>query len=198
MNEMRYSLNITYQCNWTCTYCIIETHEQPERTIVDVLKHLPSIPRGSGVSLSGGEPGLVSEADIRLILWQLAGKECPVDLLTNGLFLKRYGHIKAIMDKIGTVHYHCVENLLDDIEFPDLDQAKVDYQIIVNDYNYENLSEFLDRYPSITFSIVPSKNIEVLNKKKAFNIIKNLRHRMTDRSISEFFEDACDSVTYLD
>lgn len=195
---MRYSLNVTYDCNWHCSYCIIETHKQPKRTLSDVLKNLKSIPRGAGVSLSGGEPGLMNEEDVRLILWNLDGKDCPVDLLTNGLFLKRYGHIKPIMEKIGTIHYHCVENLTDNIEFPDLDQNFVDYQIIINNENHNHLETFLDKYSHIQFSIVPSKNIEVLNKKKAFNIIKNHKHRMTDRSISEFFECACESVTYLD
>ena len=194
---MRYSLNVTYVCNWYCTYCIIDTHNQPKRTQRNVLDDIKTIPVGSKVTLSSGEPGLLTEKEIRLVIWLLKNKGCSIDLLTNGLFLSKYLD-NTIMDDIDTIHYHCVENLTDDIEFTELESPKYDYQIIVNNYNYDYLIEFLNRYPDIKFSIVPSKNVEVLDKKKAFSILKNLRHHMTQRSIKEFFECACDDVKYLD
>jgi organic radical activating enzyme len=191
---MNYSLNCTYDCNWNCSYCIIETHTRPKRDIEKVFKDIEKIPNKSNVSLGGGEPGLLSLENIIKIIKKLKNKNCTIDLLTNGLFLENFGEL-SIMKEFDTIHYHCVQNLDDNIKFPNLEN--VDYQIVVNNKNFENLESFLKKYPEIKFSIIPSKNIEPLSKSKAFDIIRKYKHRMTERSISEFFDCACEGTKYI-
>jgi organic radical activating enzyme len=193
---VNYSLNVTYDCNWNCDYCIIDTHNKPKRKFEKVLKDIDSIPEKSNVSLGGGEPGMLEYDDICKIVKKLKDKKCNIDLLTNGLFIKKYINTE-IMNDIDTIHYHCVEDLKDDIEFINIPYKDVDYIIIITNDNYKYLESFLNKYPNIMFSITPSMNVKPLNKKIMFQIIKKYKHRMTERSIKEFFYCACEGVRYI-
>jgi organic radical activating enzyme len=193
---MNFSLNITYDCNWNCDYCIIDTHNKSKRKLKQVLEDIDLLPNKSNISLGGGEPGMLEYNEIYEIIKKLKDKECNIDLLTNGLFIKEFINTE-IMKNIDTIHYHCVENLKDNIEFTEILDKDVDYIIIITDDNYKYLESFLNKYSNITFSITPSMNVKPLSKKIMFEIIKKYKHRMTKRSIKEFFYCACEGVKYV-
>jgi len=189
---LRYSLNTTHKCNWNCSYCIVDTHNQPARTIEEVYKDVMSLPDRSELSLAGGEPGLLERQEIEKILEISREKNfTDIDLLTNGLFIEKY---QDMLHNFSDVHYHCVESLQDTIQFPDLSYA--DYTIVVTEDEYQYLPEFLDTYPHITFSIIGSMNVKPMTYKTKLKMIKKFKHRMTKRSISENLQENCNSIGY--
>lgn len=176
----RYSLNTTFKCNWDCDYCIVETHKQPERKIEDVYKDIEDLEDGSSISLAGGEPGLLARDQIMNIFDITKRKNFgSTDLLTNGLFIEKYPDLLYMFD---VIHYHCVQSLKDDIQFPDMD---VDYTIVVTNDELEYLEYFLNKYPNIIFAVIASIKIKPMSIKNMLKMISKFKNRMTQRSISE-------------
>ena len=79
-----YTLYLTFKCNWKCSYCITDTHNQIEPQ--DIIEKIKDIENDSFVSISGGEPGLASEETVRLTFELLTKKNCKIHLNTTEHF----------------------------------------------------------------------------------------------------------------
>lgn len=154
--KKEYEIVITYKCNWRCEYCCVDTHARAEVSRDTVFSKIKKIEDGNNVTISGGEPGMLSAEYLEEVLQLLTQKNCDIGLNTNGLFLEKH---KGLLKYISNVNYHCSENL--DIAVPilnlsDISSAtKIDYQLVVHDKNEHKLEAFLNHYPDITFNVVP-------------------------------------------
>ena len=61
-------VELTHKCNWNCPYCAIRVHSLPEITRQHMRGKIISIGENSAVTLSGGEPGLLDESDVRWVI----------------------------------------------------------------------------------------------------------------------------------
>lgn len=85
-----FEIELTHECNWNCPYCAIHVHSLPFITVEELKTKILSVPDGVPVTLSGGEPGLVSSDVISWVINTLKNKNCICFLNTNGLFIKKY------------------------------------------------------------------------------------------------------------
>ncbi len=141
------------------------------------------IPPHSNVSITGGEPGLLPKHKLQNIINILRSKECTIDLLTNGLFIKKH---PELISKVDRIIYHCLEYLGDDIQFPDMD---VDYIIVVKAEDFdERILNVMDRYPHIKFRIAPTKILDSNNKMytKFIKFISAYKNRLHEDTMMEF------------
>lgn len=187
----RYSIITTRKCNWSCPYCITDTHgHDSDITFDDIKAKLEQIEPNSEVSLSGGEPGLIEPEVIDYIFTELVKKNSDITVLTNGLFFKKYAfkYDKYISDYL----YHCSENLdlKDEVLVPiDINPDKIEYMIVVSDNNIHNLEKFLELHPTVetVFSadatMVLGEMGHSLSKKNALQIAKKFKNRLNKKSI---------------
>jgi len=180
---MIYEVVLTYNCNWDCLYCSVDTHNN-KLSEEDALKKLDIPESGSTVILSGGEIGLLSEEFLRKVITILVRKKCIIHVNTNGLFLRRYPHLLRYMLKI---NYHCSDNLDAEVEFPRVEHFNVDYCLVVHDENVSELGGFLDKNDDIEFTVIPSTNpstgiqgAPVLGWDSRFYILKKYGKRLTE------------------
>jgi len=184
-------LVITYKCDWDCSYCLIDTHNQPNRPYKEVKEDAIKIPSNTEVTLSGGETGLMPRRQLVELIDILKSKNCDLDLLTNGLFIKKH---LDLLSNFKEVFYHCVEYLTDEhsIKYPDLDQNKFVYILVVIDEDLESgsLIRMMDRYPHIKFLVLPdtrrSHKISLIKFRK---FITQYKDRVHERTLSEFLID---------
>ena len=56
--QKEFCLYITFKCNWSCDYCIMDTHniKEPEN-ILDLVNNIPLNSKGC---ITAGEPGMAS------------------------------------------------------------------------------------------------------------------------------------------
>ena len=85
-----YEVELTHECNWHCPYCAIDVHNLPVLTHIDIVAKLSKIPSKSVVTLSGGEPGLISRDELDYVIMHLREKNCKLNLNTNGTFIAKY------------------------------------------------------------------------------------------------------------
>jgi len=190
LTEIHYHIDLTYDCNWYCSYCCADTHN---RDIIDdekVLSQINKAPKGSIVSFSGGEPGLLSEERIIKYCELLKEKDCVLTVDTNGLFLKRHPHV--VNQYISDVLYHCVENIRDrkDITLYDFDHIPKNenflYQLVfTDDDSIEDVHYYLDKYPDIKFALISANNaivngkyIKGIDRKKGFKLYQLFKDRI--------------------
>lgn len=169
-----YILPITYNCNWKCKYCIVDTHNQKPLNIDKVLENIKSIPCNSIVHLEGGEPGMLDKKDLMIIINNLQLQHCKLFLNTNGLFLEKYPELLHYMED---VLYHCIEDLSSRKEI--VLYNDVTYMLVVDDDTLEDLEWYLNKYP-ITFFVsraIPHPDVKYksLSKKNALYLIKNYK-----------------------
>lgn len=147
-------LALTNKCNWHCNYCVVDVHNQPKIPFEEVLQKVNDIESNTEVTFSGGEPGLLKRNELELIIGILKSKGCVIDLLTNGLFFKRH---EPLVHEFGKIHYHCVEYLPSNIEFPNLPYNHVLYGLVVTDTNFldGSIHEMIKNYPHIKFLLLP-------------------------------------------
>lgn len=179
-------LVLTYKCNWNCDYCLVDTHNQPDLTFKKVLQDAEEIKANSEVTFSGGEPGLLTKRNLTQLIDILKTKGCVIDILTNGMFIKK--HIELI-DEFEEVLYHCVEYLGDEIKYPNLNQDKVTYILVVTDRDLSNSSilDMIDNYPHIKFLILPDiRNCRKVNLNMFMNFMKKYADRVHPRTMDDF------------
>lgn len=180
---MEVELSLTNKCQWHCTYCVADIHNQPVRPFKEVLEDANRIMPLTEVTFSGGEPGLLRRDQLEKLIDILSSKQCPIDLLTNGLFIKRF---PDLLKYFGKIHYHCVEYIGDDIEFPDRDD--VIYCVVVEDKNLEDgsLAMMIKKYPHIKFLTL----FDVRNQQKInLNIMKKFVDEYQDRIHPEALDE---------
>lgn len=183
-------VEITHQCNWNCPYCAIHTHTLPPISESQAISKIQSIPENSIVTLSGGEPGLISRNTILKILDILNHKNCVVNLNTNGKFLENFNDLIYLFN---IIVYHCSEDLYLEKVLYNSQWNNIQYMIIVHDNNYSRLPAFLEFNPNITFNIVEATYNKkddgpTLSPKNKYNLIKTWYKRMTKDSIYRMFK----------
>jgi organic radical activating enzyme len=179
-------LALTYKCNWHCDYCISYTHSQPFLPFEEVLKRTKKIEPGTEVTFGGGEPGLLKRTQLEELIKILKEKNCPIDLLTNGLFFKRH---MPLVHEFGKIHYHCVEYLPGEIEFPDLNLKDVHYSLVVVDENFINgsIHNMIERYPHIKFLLLPDVRPQhKINLNLMMDFFGEHGHKVHPDSLKEF------------
>lgn len=145
-----YCLTVTYDCNWSCKYCISETHLN-KKTMKEVKKDIANIPNGSYVTISGGEPGTLQINQLINIIDALQQKDCLIACNTNGLLLKKYPQLYKHFNRIS---YHVSENLENDfIRYSDI-QDKIEYLLVVTDDNMHRLNKYLDDNKDLLFIVI--------------------------------------------
>ena len=188
-----YCLTVQYKCNWKCDYCIVDTHSQKEITKDELIHKLEIIEPGSEVSITGGEPGLISKELLEFIFSELKKKHCQINVNTNGTFFEKY---PEYYQYIQNYLYHCSEHLDLSIPIiiPDNPDNKIDYLLVVTDNTYQNIEEFIKKYPNILFHIYAADPVMVngqsgkfLSKQNAFKIIKQFKDRIHPNSYKSLF-----------
>ena len=146
-----YCVSVTYKCNWNCPYCSRDTHNKCT-THEEVVDYIDRVPDGSHVSLSGGEPGLLSTSELLGFISTLKSKKCNVDINTNGEIFKH----PEVVEATDSIYYHCTVNMdLEDTvnkQYPD----KTTYVVVVTDNNIQNLEPFILKHADINFVIHPA------------------------------------------
>ncbi len=200
-------LNITYKCNWDCSFCATDTHSQKDITFEDIKRKLTYIEPNSEVSISGGETGLIDEGILEYILKDLKAKNSKISIMTNGLYLKKYLKFDSY---INDYFYHCTYNLIDDIYIPE-DTTKIEFMLVVTDETFPLLDEFLTKYSDITFTvfgadkyIVKGQDGTSLSKINSIRLLSKFKDRISKRSsdylinnVEQFNSTKGDGIVYL-
>lgn len=177
-----YILPITYNCNWFCDYCIVDTHNQKPIPISTILLNIRKIPDNSIVHIEGGEPGMLDKKNLIIILNKLKEKSISVFLNTNGLFLKRYPEL--VDQYIDDVLYHCIEDVSSRKDIVLYEIANVTYMLIATDDTIHDIIYYLEKYDIIFFVS------RAINYKKPLSI-DNAKHLINNYNLST------DSKNYL-
>jgi organic radical activating enzyme len=179
-------LALTNKCNWNCDYCVVDIHNQPELPFADVLATVNKIAPNTEVTFSGGEPGLLKRDQLELIIKLLKDKGCVIDLLTNGLFFRRH---EPLINEFGKVHYHCVEQVPGEIEFPNLPYSHVFYGLVVTNTNFldGSIHEMITRYPHIKFLLLPDvRSQKKINLNLMMDFFNKHGDKVHENSLQEF------------
>ena len=188
-NKINYVIHLTKRCNWTCEYCIVDTHNAEFIPLDDVMFKINNLPKNAIVNLSGGEPGSLSYRDMDQIITKLVEKECEININTNGLFIKKF----KIYDKyISNYFYHLSENLIDIPYINYLNKdilSKTEPMIVVTDNNIVNLKDFVDmfiiKFPHKKLIIYKSDSEKFgLSLKNLQYIVKNFKYIIDDKYYS--------------
>lgn len=172
-----YELAVTYKCNWNCRYCVTSTHTQPEKDFNRVINEIENIDVDN-FTLSGGEPGVLKRSQIEAIIYKIKEKNATIDLLTNGLFLKKY---PDLIHNFGEIYYHCIEdmNIKDDIILYDNIDNIFYVLVITNDRDYENVEYYINRYPEIKFVLYKNnKKGEISSISKFLKFINEYKDKI--------------------
>ena len=189
-----YSLMVTYDCNWNCGFCIVDTHNKPKVTSKELREKVDGIEPNSEVSLSGGEPGLLNKEDLEYCIRELKKKKCEITVNTNGTFFKNY---PEYCDEIDAFYYHCTEDLdtSKGIMLDGVPINKTKFMMVLTDDNFERLEWFLDTYPNIRFEVASATKAIVNNKigtslspKNAFFVWIKFKDRITKESMLYLLE----------
>jgi len=189
---MNYELSVTFKCNWNCDYCISYTHAQPEKTFETVLEEINNLPDSiKSVTISGGEPGILSKDRLSIIIDNLKEKNLKIDLMTNGLFFEN--HPEFIQD-IDEIFYHVVEDLSTKKDFKlysDIMNKDNRYYILVAiNESFEDIQYYIDNYPELDFLILGDYRGESMIKIKEFlKFINYNKDRINKRTLREFSRD---------
>lgn len=195
------TLYLTFKCNWKCSYCITDTHHQPEPH--NIIEKIKTIENGSFVSISGGEPGLADADLIDLTFELLTQKECIIHLNTNGKFLNDY---HQYLDKITSISYHCFADKVNPFfrRYPEL-EYKMDYVITVTNQMMDHLETFFKINQDLKFSVFSADMIikqdgtlnNFLSKKNILLIYKNYKQNITKNSLYKLFGKCITSPTQI-
>lgn len=185
---------VTYDCNWDCPFCITDTHTKSRVTLENLISKISAVEDRSIVSISGGEPGTLSENTLRYIISTLRDKNCSININTNGLFFKKY---PEYVSQIDGFFYHCTENLDPDkgiVLYDSIDYNKTEFMMVLTDNNYHNLEWFINNY-DILFTLVaadrttvkgqPGDSLSVINGMKICSKYKDRINRTSYLNLME-------------
>lgn len=148
--QRSFQIYLTNKCQWHCSYCHIWRlpQESFQKYLIDI--YLPKLVShckhtNDKILLMGGEVGMLSYDEIAYVLSFIKGSNVPVEIYTNGLFLKKNYH--KIEDINYTfISYHICEDILNnDIKdiYPYKDDIPIKYCIVVHKNNLHKLEDFL-------------------------------------------------------
>jgi organic radical activating enzyme len=191
---------VTFKCNWFCDFCAVDTHSKSNIDFDDVLSKIDLIDSNSEVSISGGEPGLLSEHNMETIIQKLVDKNCEINVNTNGTFFRSFYSNHFIMSNVNCFLFHCSEHLDDIISLPNISND-IEFLVVVSDKNYPLLDSFISNNPSLRpLSIfgadqyfVNGKLGPTLSKFNSLKIYQKYKDILSKNSISYLF-DKCSYI----
>lgn len=196
-----YEIELTHDCNWNCPYCAERYKMVDTISEDDALQKCHIVPYASHVTISGGEPGLMSRNLAERCIQILKEKQCHLYINTNGLFIITFPDLLHYFDEI---IYHCSEDLhLDQPIIENIQHDNVRYMIIVNDDNLCRLQAFVDKYRDIKFDIIEATYNNVgdgptLSRPNKHMVMTHFANRMTKESIQRMIhEKEFDDMFYL-
>lgn len=181
-----YCLAVTYQCNWDCDYCCVDTHNQKEPSEERVLALAEKVEPGAHVSLTGGEPGMIKENLLIKLLDLFEAKGCVIGVNTNGLWFINYPQYAS---RINDYRYHCSLDLKNKIwQPPGHEDMNIKYVIVVTDKNFPSLERFLSMNEHIDVAVYaadqhvvhgkPGTKLSAGNRIKLYQQFKDKNIRM--------------------
>jgi hypothetical protein len=180
--ENEVEMIIIHECNWNCPYCSEQTHQKSPLSVTKVFEKILGIRNGSNVTLSGGEPGLLSKDIICDIIHELVNKRCRLNINTNGLFIEKY---PELLDYFDYILYHCSEDLIGDIKF--YDYPNVYHSLVLTDDNICRFDGMIKKYPSVKWNVIPSSigdydGIPILSGHNKRKLLKKYGDHLTQES----------------
>lgn len=159
---MRYKCVITtFQCNWNCNYCAARYKRyqnckmKSDDEIVEIVSEKINNHEGR-ISLTGGEPGLMSSYFYDSLFKKLNKK---VNVNTNGMWFKR-GYYEKYSFYVDSIIYHCVKELTNNIEHWKYCYHDDVYPVVViHSKNIKYIKGFLQRYPNFKIGLRLSINL---------------------------------------
>ena len=191
----RYSISITFKCDWDCSYCSADTHSRKSPSFEHIKEVVGEVKFGSEVSLTGGEPGFAQPKVLEYVIEELKAKGCTIVVNTNGAFFTRYPEYCEVVDSF---FYHCSEDLdtSKEIYIPD-SEYDVDYMLVVTDENLPRLDHFMTNYPDITFlvtsadpAMVKGKMGSSLSRGNAIKIYRKYKDRLDKDCVLRLLESS--------
>ena len=191
--RQNYCVTVTYTCNWDCSYCCTDTHSQPEPSMESILAKIDTIAPGSHTSLSGGEPGMLSDENMDIVLTALEAKQCLIGVNTNGLFFHNH---KKHMHRIYDYVYHCSFDLRNRVYQPvNHEELDIDYVVVVTNEAYPRLKEFLIKNSHVKIIVysadkytVRGKPGEFLDHKHRIKLYQEHKHLMDTSRLGYLFD----------
>jgi molybdenum cofactor biosynthesis enzyme MoaA len=191
-------LLVTFKCNWNCDFCCVDTHNKKPISFEEIKEKLKLIRYNypnSNITLSGGEPGLLSEETLKYILENLEYKTLSVN--TNGVFLEKYLKYAKYFDY---VLYHCSEDLTQNPKYDIVEKwkkegVKVHYMIVIDDKNFKNFDDFMKRNQNIPINVVPATKADngldsILSNKNRWKLLTSVKKykNITKESLKELIK----------
>lgn len=197
-----YCISVTYKCNWSCDYCCVDTHSRADPTDEQVMKNAELIEPGAHVSLSGGEPGLMSEQLLVKLLDLLESKNCVIGVNTNGMFFKNF---PQYLHRINDFRYHCSPDLRNKVWLPpEYKLLNIKFVIVVTDESYSRFEEFITKNSKIKFtvyfadkSIVNGNWGTTLSPKNRIDLYMKYKHLITPESVTHLFSNKDQALVRL-
>jgi len=186
---MNYELSVTFKCNWNCDYCISNTHSQSEKVLESVLDEIRNLPDDvKSVTISGGEPGMLSKDNLGTIISMLKERDLRIDLMTNGLFFKNHPEFLQDLDEI---FYHVVEDLSSKKDFKlyanIMNKDNRYYVLVAINESLKNIQYYIDNYPEIKFLILGDyRGSNMIKIKEFLKFISYNKDRINKRTLIEF------------
>jgi len=143
-------LKITSKCNWKCSYCDNRGNQDVDiNKLISFIQLLQLYNKNTNISLSGGEPGLLSENYFSQ-LFSVVNNQ--VEVCTNGTFFKNNYH-KIFKDKIKEFWYHVTPEILNNkIEFNKIDTSiPIQYIFVIHKKNLHEVIPFIQKHKEIIF-----------------------------------------------
>jgi organic radical activating enzyme len=168
----------------------VDIHKRKPKSIEKVLKEIDSFENNSSVTLSGGEPGMLSESDLNIIIKKLQDKNIIIDLVTNGLFLEKHQKYIHYIDEI---LYHCIEDLSQHKPIKKYNYKNFYYVMVITNsdlYYMDDILWYFKQYPEIKFLLFPNiKPGERININKFLKLLKDYSNNINRRTKSEFIKN---------
>lgn len=189
VTQIEYEINVTLECNWDCPYCSMkERIGNPCSNVINLIRKVPS---SSTLTISGGEPGLLSLYEIEKIIEVCSARDLILKMNTNGTFVKKY---PELLDNFEQVNLHCRT----DKPWIDGDFNRV---LIATRYNQQELLQYCVQYTQYgcKFDIIPSThNDGCINEFTCIRLDNALLKYMTKQSLRFYFlRNRYKNVIYL-
>jgi organic radical activating enzyme len=183
--EIEIELIITYKCNWDCDFCAVDTHNRKPLLFDEIKEKLKLIRYNYpnyNITISGGEPGLLPENQIKYILDDLKEYSKSISINTNGLFLEKYLKYAKYFDY---VLYHCSEKLDTKPNYYIVNKwekqgVEIDYMIVVDDINFKNYDYFMEHNKHIPINVVAATKADggldsILSNKNRWKLLTSYK-----------------------
>ena len=218
--QRSFQIYLTNKCQWHCSYCHIWKLPQQsyQKYLIDI--YLPRLVAhckhtNDKILLMGGEVGMLNYDEMDYVLSFIKESDVPVEIYTNGLFLrKNYHKIKDI--NYTFISYHICEDILND-NTPDIydysDQIPIKYCIVVHKNNLHKLDDFLSSHKHLSSIelkcyIAHSQTDDNMNLSKEdidyitmlSNKYPNIDHEYISRAqntLSNTYKQMCSSMLYV-